>query len=216
MPISTSPYQNNDYQAASVYQPYKLPTQAIAQTAMALDQFWKAGAARVKAASDSVLNLSLTSEENKEIRDQFMKDAQEQLTKLSSGDLSNPDVQREGLNIFKPIFQDKAIMQDDHLTNLRASIYTEAERFKRDIKTGGAGFHMDNLAYALKGFQGFNNKTSRNQIDGIYEAAKDSSYTPFYDDTKERMDIMKLCKADKLSSMKANAGYLDTYTNNSV
>jgi hypothetical protein len=216
MPISTSPYQQNDYKAASEYQPYKLNTQQIAATAMALDQFWKAGAARVKSAYDSVLNLNLTLDENKDLRDKFMEDAQKQLTKLSSGDLANPDVQREGLNIFKPIFQDKAMMQDDHLTNLKSNIFAEADRFKRDLKTQGAGFHMDNLAYALKGFQGFNNKISRNQVDEIYQNAKDSEYVPYYDDTKEKMDIMKLCKGNKLSNMTNNGPYLSTFSDKSL
>lgn len=216
MPISTNPYQPNDYQAASQYQPYKLGTQQIAQTAMALDTFWKQGAARVKSAYDSVLNLNLTSDENREVRDKFMEDAQKQLTKLSSMNLSNPDIQIKGLNIFKPILKDKAIIQDDYLTNLKSQIFSEAERFKRDTKTGGAGYHMDNLAYALKGFQGFNSKTARNQVGDIFEGAKDSQYTPYYDDTKEKMDILKLCKGNKLSNMTNNGPYLETYSDNSL
>lgn len=216
MPVSTSPYQQNDYRAASEYQPYRLNTQQVAQTAMALDQFWKIGAARVKSAYDSVLNLNLTSEENKQVRDQFMQDAQKQLDKLATQDLSTGDVQRQGFNIFKPIFQDKAMMQDDYLTKLRSDIYSEADKFRRDQKTNGSGFHMDNLAYALKGFQGFNSRTSRNQIEDIYEGAKDSQYVPYYDDTKEKMEIMKACKGNKLSNTVNNGPYLETYSDKSL
>lgn len=216
MPISTSPYQQNDYTALSARQPYKLPTQQIAQAAMALDQFWKQGAARVKAAYDSVLNLNLTSDENIDVKNKFLEDSQKQLTKLSSMDLSDPSVQRQGLSIFKPIFKDKAIVQDDYLTNLKQKIFSDADEYKRDTKTKGAGFHMDNLAYALEGFQGFNSKTARNQIGDIFETAKDSQYIPYYDDSKERLAILQACKADKLSNTTNQGPYLDTFSNNSL
>ena len=216
MPIATSPYQQNDYTALSARQPYRLNIQAVAQTAMALDQFWKRGAERVKSAYDSVLNLNLTSDENREVQKQFMEDAQKQLTKLASMDLSDPSIQRQGLGIFKPIFNDSAIMQDDYLTKLKSNIFSEAEEHKRDPKTKGAGFHMDNLAYALKGFKGFNNTTARNQIGDVYQKAKDSQYIPFYDDSKEKIDILKACKGNKLSNMTQNAGYLETYSNGSL
>lgn len=217
MPLATSPYQQNDYTSLSSRTPYRLNIQAVAQTAMALDQFWKRGAERVKSAYDSALNLDLTSDENKEVKKKFLEDAQTQLTKLASQDLSDPSVQRQGIGIFTPIFQDQAIMQDDHLTKLKQSIFAEAEQYKRDPKTKGAGFHIDNLTVALEGFQGFNNKTARNQIGNIFENAKDSQYIPFYDDSKEMMDILKNCKSSKLSNDTPTAsGFVNTYSVNTL
>ena len=92
---ATSPYTGNDYQAVSNFRPYELPINDIFKGISAQNQFWDAGAARVKSYHDNALNLKLSLEPNKEIRRKFLEDAEKQLVKLSSMDLSDPSVQRK-------------------------------------------------------------------------------------------------------------------------
>ncbi len=66
---STSPFQNNDYQAVSSFRPYRLPVNDIVRANMAQNQFWEIGASRVKAVHDNALELKLSLEPNKQIRD---------------------------------------------------------------------------------------------------------------------------------------------------
>ena len=166
MPAS-SPYQNNDYQAANSFRPSRLPVNDIMKAYVAQNQFWDQGAQRVKTAYDSALNLSLTLDENKKVKDDYMKEAEKQMSKLSSGDLSDPSVQRQGLNIFKPLLSDRAIVMDNHLTTLRKSILQDAESYKdKKLSKDGAegeGYNDLNLGDALDGFEDFNSSTPRDE-----------------------------------------------------
>jgi len=213
---ATSPYSGNDYQAVSNFRPYELPVNDIFKSISAQNQFWDAGAARVKSYYDKGSNLDLTSAENRKIRDQFIKDSEKELIKLSSMNLADPSVQKKGMSIFKPLFKDKAILQDDYLTRKQKEIYSEAEKYKNDEKTKGTGFHMDNLAYALMPFRSFGENTSRAELDSIFNKAKNSQYIPHYDFSKERMDILEQCKPDKFNNTTAQGMYLDTEKDSSL
>ena len=213
---ATSPYSGNDYQAVSNFRPYELPVNDIFKSISAQNQFWDAGAARVKSYYDKGSNLDLTSTENRKIRDQFIKDSEKELIKLSSMTLADPSVQKKGMSIFKPLFKDKAILQDDYLTRKQKEIYSEAEKYKNDEKTKGTGFHMDNLAYALMPFRSFGENTSRAELDSIFNKAKNSQYIPHYDFSKERMDILEQCKPDKFSNTTGQGMYLDTDKDSSL
>lgn len=207
---ATSPYTGNDYQAVSNFRPYELPINDIFKSISAQNQFWDAGAARVKSYYDKGLNLDLTLSENRKIRDDFMKNAEKELIKLSSMDLSDPSVQRKGMSIFKPLFKDTSILQDDYLTRKQKEIYADADRYKSDEKTRGAGFHMDNLAYALMPFKNFGEGTSRGDLPSIFNKAKNSQYIPHYDFSKERMDILEQCKPDKFDNTTEQGMYLES------
>lgn len=104
---ATSPYSPNDYHAVSNFRPYELPINDIYKAVSAQSEFWRKGAERIKAYHDTALNLKLSLEPNKQIRDQYIKDAEKQLTKLSSADVSDPAVQRQGFALYKPLFQDE-------------------------------------------------------------------------------------------------------------
>lgn len=216
MAISTSPYQPNDYQAASTYRPYRLPINEIAGAVAAQNQFWDEGARRVKAYYDNALGLDLTLDENKELRRNFMQEAETQIAKLSTMNLADPTVQRKGMGIFKPLFQDKALLYDDQITKKYGSILSEAERYKRDEKTKGEGYHRDNLLYALQGFEGFGAKSRREDLQGIYDKVKNAEYIPYHDVSKEYMDIASKCKADKMSTNSVQGLYFHEQTDNSL
>jgi len=197
---ATSPYSGNDYQAVSNFRPYELPVNDIFKAISAQNQFWDAGAARVKSYYDKGLNLDLTLEENRKIRDQFMKDAEKEMIKLSTMDLADPSVQRKGMSIMSPLFKDKAILYDDQLTRVKKQIFSEADSYRTKKLTPngieGEGFSQKNLAYALDGFEGFNEKTARdeNVLKGLYGKLANKKYIPQYDMTREFTKIINNCK----------------------
>jgi len=197
---ATSPYSGNDYQAVSNFRPYELPVNDIFKAISAQNQFWDAGAARVKSYYDKGLNLDLTLEENRKIRDQFMKDAEKEMIKLSTMDLADPSVQRKGMSIMSPLFKDKAILYDDQLTRVKKQIFSEADSYRTKKLTPngieGEGFSQKNLAYALDGFEEFNEKTARdeNVLKGLYGKLANKKYIPQYDMTREFTKIINNCK----------------------
>src|SRR5687767_1637140 len=113
---ASSPYTQNDYQALSTFRPYRLPVNDIVGALAANNQFWEQGAARIKSVYDSALDLKLSLEPNRQLRDDYIKQAEKELTKLSSMNVADPDVQRKGFNLFKPLFADEGIMTDDQAT----------------------------------------------------------------------------------------------------
>jgi len=197
---ATSPYSGNDYQAVSNFRPYELPVNDIFKAISAQNQFLDAGAARVKSYYDKGLNLDLTLEENRKIRDQFMKDAEKEMIKLSTMDLADPSVQRKGMSIMSPLFKDKAILYDDQLTRVKKQIFSEADSYRTKKLTPngieGEGFSQKNLAYALVGFEEFNEKTARdeNVLKGLYGKLANKKYIPQYDMTREFTKIINNCK----------------------
>jgi hypothetical protein len=74
------------------------------------------GASKVKSAYTSVLNAQLSNKNNIPLRDQYIKDAQEKLVKLSSSDLSLMENVNAAESIYAPFWQDKFIVQDAAIT----------------------------------------------------------------------------------------------------
>lgn len=212
MPAASSPYQGNDYNAVSNFRPYQLPVNDIFKAIKAQDEFWDAGAERVKSVYDNALNLSLSLQPNKELRDKFMQDANQQIIKLSSMDLSDPSVQRQGFGIFKPLFQDEGIMSDDQATKHIAQVNADALRY-RDTNNGKA-YSATNHQYALTGAREFKNSQDRMAGKAYLQQAKD--YEPFYDPSSELNSILKNCKPDKGSNTTVQGFYIDTYSSESL
>lgn len=217
---ATSPYTNNDYQAVSNFRPYELPINDIFKGLTAQNEFWEAGARKVKAIYDTALNLDLTLEANREVRKKFMDDANKQLDRLSSMDLSDPSVQRQGFNIYKPLLQDKAIMFDNELTKTMKNIYSDAEMYKKKklSSTGaeGEGYTDRNLAYSLDGFENFNSKTPRDAalLQDLYGKLGKRQFSPYYNPTQEYSSILKNCKGSggEKQDVASNYMYFDSFS----
>ena len=84
------------------------------------------GASRVRSAYTSVLNAPLSNKNNIPLRDQYIKDAQEQLTKISSSDLSLMENVNAAESIYAPFWQDKFIVQDAAITK---AYQTEMQKY---------------------------------------------------------------------------------------
>lgn len=196
MAAATSPYQRNDYQALSTYMPYKLPVNEIFKAISAQNMFWEQGAARVKNVYQDALGLKLSLEPNKQIRDEFMKGAEKQLTKLSAMDLADASVQKQGMNLFKPLFQDEGILYDDLTTRHYDKVRSDALNFRQ--KDNGKGYSDINFAYAMDGYNDFVNSTDRMAGKTFY--GKRREYTPYYDYTSDFDKALKNCKPSSISA----------------
>ncbi len=210
----TTPYQQNDYQSQSTFRPYNLPVNDIFKALQAQDEFWKEGARRVKSVYDNALGMELTLDANKEFRDEYMKEAEKKLTKLSAMDLSSMDVQREGMNIFKPLLQDESVLLDNHLTKHKGKIQADAMsyRTKKLSATGveGEGFNQKNLAYAMDGFEQFHAGLGRDPaaLKDLYGKLGKKAYTPYYEPSKEYATILKNCKGSGGEKQDVASNYL--------
>ena len=219
---ASSPYTGNDYNAVSNYRPYELPINDIFKAISAQDEFWKIGARRVKSLHDNALSLDLTLDANKEAKKKYIEEADKKLTKLSSMDLSDPSVQRQGFDIYKPLFNDEAIMYDNQLTKTLKGIYGEAERYKKTklSSTGieGEGYTDRNLAYSLDGFENFRADLPRDPeiLKELYSKLGKRKFTPYYNPTKEYTSILKNCKGSSTEKqdVASNYMYFDSYSKN--
>lgn len=199
---ATSPYTPNDYSAVSNFRPYELPVNDIFKAVSAQNAFWDAGAARVKSVYDNALNLKLSLEPNKEIRKKYMEDAEKQLTKLSSMDLADPSVQKQGFGIFKPLFQDEGIMYDDLTTRHYEKVRNDALMYRS--KDNGKEYSDINFQYAMQGYNEFLSSKDRMAGKNFYENRKE--YTPYYDYTNDFSKALKDCKPSSIETQSPSYG----------
>jgi hypothetical protein len=193
---AVTPYEQVDYQQLSAFRPYELPINDIFKGLVAQNQYWDEGAYRVKSVYENALNLTLSKEPNKQIRDKFVKDSEEQLAKLSTMNLANASVQRMGIGIYKPLFQDRGIISDHAATEHINRINADAERARK--QEHGKYYSQYNHQYALQGAKEFMDSPDRNAGEAYLKQAK--NYEDYYDYTDEYEKVSKLCPADKESS----------------
>lgn len=189
MPLASSYLEQNDYQPLK-FSPYKLNVNDIAKTLSVKTAYWNQGAERVKNKYMDALNLDVTNPQNQQILKDYIGESEGLVKKLSSQDLGNPDVQEQGINIFKPLFSDRPIMFDDaytkHLKKVRQDYYSL-------LKTDPGKASTINLMYALEDEESFRNDPQRESAEKYYNKRKE--YTPYYDASSEINTVMKNCKA---------------------
>src|SRR6478752_1358540 len=110
-----------DYQQApnfSTYnfKPYQLPGQQLMDAVNRRTSYWLQGAQQVKSAYEQATNLDLSHQKSKDKLNAFMSEAEQQLQKASKSDLSVGQNVSAAMKIFKPIYQDRALMLDDQIT----------------------------------------------------------------------------------------------------
>ena len=194
MPAS-SPYQNNDYQALSVFRPYQLPVNDIFKAYSSLNAAWDQGAMGVKSAYENALQLNLVTDINKERRDQFMEQATTQVRKMASMDLSNASVQREGINIFSPLMKDEDVIGEDYVVrNLNQEIAKGLS-----TRTFGDGKQWNPLSIEnLQIEKSFLSRELNKRNGWKYLYQNMSTYSPYYDGTAELKKITDLVKAKEI------------------
>lgn len=204
---ASSPYQQNDYNAVNSFRPYQLPINSIFKAVSAQNKYWDEGALRIKQVYDTALDLQLTNKENQQIRNDFMKNAEKELQKFSSMDVSKNDVQRSAFKIFDPLLKDTGILTDDQATRRIASLEATISAARRN--NNGKDYSDSNAMVALQGVYEFRNSQDRMAGQTYLENAKD--FTPYYDVSKEFFDVLKNCKGPVFSSTNPGEKESDRY-----
>lgn len=206
---TTSPYSPNDYQAASAFRPYQLPVNDIMRAFTAQNNFWDEGASKVKATYQKGLELNLVTDAQKQRRDLFLKDSEKQLLKLSSMNLADPSVVKQGMNIFKPLFSDEDILGEDNVVSSLDKELGNADTSR--TKDGGKNFNpfsAENIQYEKSLLYGkLNDQKGWKSLYG-----NTSKYTQYQDVSKEMNTISEMVKEQTIAEATArgeNPMYID-------
>ena len=105
---------------------YKLLGTALAT----LQNKYDKGFDQVKSMYSSMINRELSSSDNEKFRQDFLKKADAELSKLSGIDLSNPNNVTQASSIFKPLVNDKQYVKDLYLTESQGSEISKMEQTK--------------------------------------------------------------------------------------
>lgn len=217
---ATSPFQGNDYQAVSQYRPYSLRVNDIFKANSALDAYWDDGARSVKKAYENVVDLKLHTTENRQIRDQFVQDAQKQITKISSMNLADPSVQRQGIDIFKPLYKDQNIVGEDYVIRNGEQELATGETFR--TKDGGKNYNplsIENIKFEQNLLSIDPAKGGLNKRDGWKAIVNNqSTYTPYTDISKEYKQIQDAVKAEEIknASISGDQWYIEEVSKKGV
>jgi len=146
-------------------------------TLTTLQNKYDRGFDQVKSMYNSMINSELSSSDNEQFRQEFLKKADAQLSKFAGVDLSNPNNVGQALNVFKPLVNDKQYVRDLYLTKAQNSeIGTmESAKVSTDAKIrGGYDPKMEEWLYLGK-----KRLTEMKRDDGSIEKATVHKFFPW-------------------------------------
>lgn len=176
------------------FRPYQQPNQDLFGAVQARSAYWLEGARQIKSAYEQAANLQLAHKSSKDKLQNFMLAADEQIKKASRTDLSVAQNVQAGMDIFKPLYQDRSLMLDDQTT----TFYREQMQIANNAKTqdGGKNYSSYNEGYMMEKYQEFVSDEDENNWEKHYNEKR--GYTPYYDYRTEFDDILKNCKPDSV------------------
>jgi len=174
------------------------------------NQNFEQGMSKSIAAYSSVLNAPLTKDANKESRDAYVKNAQEQIKKIAGSDLSLQQNVNSAINVFSPFWDDKDVVSDYNWTRQQtaemqsqyAMQNSKDEKIRDQFSTIPIAL-MQNAMQKVKG--------AKKGDMSVYDQAIIKS-TPFYNLTKEAMEFIK-DNDYKITNTVTRNGRIETYVN---
>jgi len=146
---------------------------------------YEQGFAQVNSAYNFV-NRNVTNPYSSKVRDEFLRQANQNLKNLSSLDLSQQQNVKMAAGVFEPFIKNRAVLGDMAVTAHWDQQLNIADTFR--LKDGGKEYSEDNVNYIRQQMQAFANDDISSV--GQYYANR-RSYTPYYDYYKEVKDAMK-------------------------
>ena len=136
------------------------------------------GLSKARTAYTSVLNAPLSVKENIPLRDQFIKDAKENLKNLASSDLSLPQNVAAAENVFAPFWEDKFILKDMELTKSYQDGFQILDAWKNssDPKVREQ-YNGITERYLMNGYEKLQNATRDDKSFGALEKRKALPFT---------------------------------------
>lgn len=157
----------------------------------------------------TLLNSPMLRDSNIARRDQFFKDADSQIKKISGLDLSRQENVDAAMTIFKPFYEDKALVKDMTWTRQYQNEMTRAENFRNCIdpkKCGGQYWDGGVKALNYKA-QDFRDATDEEAL--TFESPK---FTPFINITQKATEAAKAAGFN-ISVDTVKGGYIVTTKN---
>jgi hypothetical protein len=165
---------------------------------------YEQGFAQVNSAYNFV-NRGVTNPYSVQVRDTFLKQAQQNLKNLSSLDLSQQQNVKMAAGVFEPFVKNRSVLGDMALTAHWDTQEGIAESFR--LKDGGKEYSDDNINYVRLQRQAFA-KDDISTVGDYYSSRR--SFTPYYDWNKEIQDAMKNFKPSSTKIEKINGMYMVT------
>ena len=165
---------------------------------------YEQGFAQVNSAY-SFVNRGVTNPYSVQVRDTFLKQAQDNLKNLSSLDLSQQQNVKSASAVFEPFVKNRSVLGDMALTAHWDQQEGIAESFR--LKDGGKEYNDDNINYVRMQRQAFA-KDDISTVNDYYSNKR--SFTPYYDWNKEVQDKMKDFKPSSTKVEKVNGMYMVT------
>ena len=153
----------------------------------------------------SFVNRGVTNPYSVQVRDTFLKQAQDNLKNLSSLDLSQQQNVKSASAVFEPFVKNRSVLGDMALTAHWDQQEGIAESFR--LKDGGKEYNDDNINYVRMQRQAFA-KDDISTVNDYYSNKR--SFTPYYDWNKEVQDKMKDFKPSSTKVEKVNGMYMVT------
>lgn len=91
---------------------YRPPFEAIQSVLSTKQQKYDSGLSNLRGIYSSIFNAPLTNSQNIDVRNQYLKEAEEKLKNLSEVDLSQENNQKEAAGVFSNFFKDESILRD--------------------------------------------------------------------------------------------------------
>lgn len=144
-----------------------------------LGQEYQSGVNQVKSLYSSVLNAPITNDENKQVREEYINQAQQQLKALAKTDLSLPQNINQSQKVFAPFWQDNDIIQDIVKTkNAQSQLgAAETDRTSKDetIRKTHNPWSVTDIQYSLQDLK------NAKRGDGSISNVEVPRYTPQLD-----------------------------------
>lgn len=151
----------------------------------------------------NALNKDMTNPVNREFRDQFLKQANENLKNLSAMDLSIPQNVQAAASVFQPFYTNKAALGDIQLTQHWNQQESIAESYR--LKDGGKEYSDDNINFVRMQRQQY---AVDNPESWMNYYGNRRSYNPYYDYNKEVKEAMKEFKPSNYPIVKFQGLYM--------
>jgi hypothetical protein len=197
--------QDSDYR---IYQntPFTLPTESINRALMFKQSRYDSNVARIQSTYSNMLNLDISNEENMGKLKNYMDKATKELQSIGKADFSLDDNVATASSVFKPITNDKDLINDIGVTKFFKGELAVADKMRTEDK--GVGFNETNLMYVTNEFDRF--RTAKGEEKNTVQQRKYSPYVDVMKNKNEQADKAGLIiKTDAL----APGGYKITTTN---
>ena len=150
----------------------------------------------------NLINRKTLNPINSKVKEQFLRQAKDNLKSLSALDLSQSENVRAATNVFSPFYNNMNVLGDQAYTEYTDQQKQLGESYRN--QDGGKFFHQDNVDYITQQQMAFAQDSPESWSQ--YWSAK-RGYTPYYNVDEEKLKLMDKFKPDHVKTVQVNGLY---------